>query len=144
MLLVTALFNFILSKKAKTKSPKKPQENYSDKGLTTVCVAERAGSESTVSFFHMMIGRRGREVAHTTPDLCLGLGDRSESIQAMLDVEQTAAPKEIGKERRSRKERRLIWFRGKEEPVEREMEEIDSYCEQEPDTASDTAPMITD
>lgn len=144
MLLVTALFNFILSKKTKTKSPKRPQENYSDQGLTTVCVTERAGSDSTLSFVHMMIGRRGGVVAHTTPDLCLGLGDRSESVRAMLDLEQTTAPKETSKERRTRKERRLIWFRGREEPVEREMEEIDSYCEQEPDTTSDTAPMITD
>lgn len=143
MLLVTAIFNFILSKKTKTKSPKRPQENYSDQGLTTDCVTERAGSESTLSFYHMMIGRRGGVVAHTTPDICLDLGDRSESIQAMLNLEQTAAPKETDRERRSRKERRLVWFSSREEPVEREMEEIDS-CEQEPDTTSDTAPMITD
>lgn len=141
MLLVTALFNFILSKK--TKSPKRPQENNSDQGLTTVCATERAGSESTLSFFHMMIGRRRGEVAHTTPDICLDLGDRSESIQAMLNLKQTAAPKETGRERRSILERRLVWFRGREEPAEREMEEIDS-CEQEPDSTSDTAPMITD
>lgn len=142
MLLVTALFNFILSKKTKTKSPKRPKENYSDQGLTTLCVTDKAGSESNLSFFHRMIGRRG-VVAHTTPDICLDLGDRSESIQSMLNLELTAIPKDAGRERRSRKGMRLMWFRGTEEPVEREMEEIES-CEQEPDTTSDTAPMITD
>lgn len=144
MLLVTAFFNFILSKKTKTKSPKRPQETYSDQGPTTACVTERAGSDSTISFFHMVTGRRGGELAPATRDRCLGLGERGESVQAMLELEQTAAPKDTDRERRRWKERRLISFRGREEPVEREMEEMDGYCEPEPDTTSDTAPMITD
>uniref|UniRef100_A0A3B5B949 Transmembrane protein 72 n=1 Tax=Stegastes partitus TaxID=144197 RepID=A0A3B5B949_9TELE len=137
MLLVTAFFNFILSKKAKTKSPKRPQESYSDQGPTTVCVTERTGPESTFSFLHMV---RGEGLALANTDRCLGLGERGESVQAMLEMEQT--PKDTDRERRWWKERRLIFFRSREEPVEREMEEMDGYREPEPDTTSDTAPMI--
>ncbi|KAF3842140.1 hypothetical protein F7725_024091 [Dissostichus mawsoni] len=71
-------------------------------------------------------------------------GERGESVQAMLELEQTAAPKGTDRERRWWKEGRLISLRGREEPVEREMEEMDGYCEPEPDSTSDTAPMITD
>lgn len=142
MLLVTAFFNFILSKKSKTnKSPKRPQESHSDQGPTTVCVTEAADSDSNFSFLHMAPGRRGGGLALATRDRCLGPGERGESVQAMLELEQTAATAD--RERRRWKERRLICFRGsKEEPVEREMEEMDCYSE--PDTTSDTAPMITD
>lgn len=139
MLLVTAFFNFILSKKSKAnKSPKRPQESHSDQGPTTVCVTEAADSDSNFSFH---AGRRGGGLALATRDRCLGPGERGESVQAMLELEQTAATAD--RERRRWKERRLICFRGsKEEPVEREMEEMDCYSE--PDTTSDTAPMITD
>ncbi|XP_070697586.1 transmembrane protein 72 [Pempheris klunzingeri] len=144
MLLVTAFFNFILSKKTKIKSPKRPQENHSDQGPTTVCVTEGASSHrQTFSFLHMMTGRRGGGLALTTRDGCLGSAERGESVQAMLELEQTAAPKDTDRERRRWKERRLMCFRGGEEPVEREMEEMGGYCEPEPDTTSDTAPMIT-
>ncbi|XP_068424849.1 transmembrane protein 72 [Clinocottus analis] len=144
MLLVTAFFNFILSKKTKIKSPKGPQESHSDQGPTTVCVTEGALSNSTVSFLHVVTGRRGGGLALATRGRCLGPGERGESVQAMLELEQTIAPKGTDGERRRWKERRLICLRGREEPVEREMEEMDSYCEPEPDTTSDTAPMITD
>ncbi|XP_074501763.1 transmembrane protein 72 isoform X1 [Sebastes fasciatus] len=149
MLLVTALFNFILSKKTKVKSPKRPQqESHGDQGPTTICVTEGAASNSTVSFFHTMTGRRGGGLALATRDHCLGPGERGESVQAMLELEleQTEAPKGTDGERRRRRwrERKLICLRGREEPVEREMEEMDGYCEPEPDTTSDTAPMITD
>ncbi|XP_078129803.1 transmembrane protein 72 [Sander vitreus] len=146
MLLVTAFFNFILSKKTKTKSPKRPQGSHSDQGPTTVYVTEGA-SNSTVSFFHVVTGRRAGVLALPNRDHCLGLGDRGDSIQAMLELEQTEAPKGTDREMRWKrrwKERRLICLRGREEPVEREMEEMDGYCEPEPDTTSDTAPMITD
>ncbi|XP_069000161.1 transmembrane protein 72 isoform X1 [Embiotoca jacksoni] len=151
MLLVTAFFNFILSKKTKTKSPKRQQESCGDQGPTTICVTERAGSASTFSFFHMVTGRRGVGLALTSRDRCLGLEERGESVQSMLELEQTAAPKDIDRERRSWGESTLICLRGREEPVEREreepvereMEEMDGYCEPEPDTTSDTAPMIT-
>ncbi|XP_070772704.1 transmembrane protein 72 [Enoplosus armatus] len=144
MLLVTAFFNFILSKKTKIKSPKRPQESHGDQGPTTVCGVEGAASDSTFSFFHMVTGRRGGGLALTARDRCLGPGERGESVQAMLELEQTAGPKDTDEERRRWKERRLVCFRGREEPVEREMEEMDGYCEPEPDTTSDTAPMITD
>nr|XP_043901793.1 transmembrane protein 72 isoform X1 [Solea senegalensis] len=142
MLLVTAVFNFILSKKTKNKTQKRPQERYSEQGLTTVCVPETAGADSSAS----SPGNRVGQVALTSRDRCLSLGERGESVQAMLQLEQTALPKDIDRERKRRrwKERRLISLRGREEPVEREMEEMDSYCEAEPDTTSDTAPMITD
>lgn len=142
MLLVTAFFNFILSKKTKTKFPKRPQESYSDQGLTTVCVTE--SPDDTFSLFHMVTGRRGARLALTARDRSLGPGERGESDQAMLELEQTAAAKETDRERRKRKERRPICLKGREELVEREMEEMEGYCEPEPDTTSDTAPMITD
>ncbi|XP_036978632.1 transmembrane protein 72 [Acanthopagrus latus] len=143
MLLVTAFFNFILSKKSKTnKSPKRPQESQSDQGPTTVCVTEAADSDSNFSFLHMAPGRRGGGLALATRDRSLGPGERGESVQAMLELEQQTAAT-ADRERRRWRERRLICFRGsKEEPVEREMEEMDCY--NEPDTTSDTAPMITD
>ncbi|XP_070834156.1 transmembrane protein 72 [Chaetodon trifascialis] len=144
MLLVTAFFNFILSKKTNIKSPKRTQESHSDQGPTTVCVAEGAASDSSFSFLHTGTGRRGVGLALTTRDRCLGSGESGESVQAMLQLEQTAAPKDADRERRRWKERRLRSFRGREEPVEREMEEMDCYSEPEPDTTSDTAPMITD
>ncbi|KAK2824245.1 hypothetical protein Q5P01_021420 [Channa striata] len=143
MLLVTALFNFILSKKTKTKSPKRPQESHGDQSLTTICVTERAGQQHTFSFFHMIIGRRGGGLGLTTQDRCISLEERGEIVRAMLNREQTAETEDTGRERGSWKERRLISFRGKEEPVEKEMEEINRCCEPDPDTTSDTAPMIT-
>ncbi|XP_029926764.1 transmembrane protein 72 [Myripristis murdjan] len=144
MLLVTAFFNFILSKKAKAESPKGPQDSYNDQGLTTVCVTERGGSGNNFSFFHMMGSRRGTGLALTSRDRCLGLGERGETIQAMLELEQTAAPKETERQRRRWKDRRQVCLTGRQGPVEREMEEFERYCEPEPETSSDTAPMITD
>lgn len=144
MLLVTAFFNFILSKKTKTKSPKMPQESYSDHGPTTVCVTEGAPSESSFSFLHIGTERRGAGLALATRDCRLGPGERGESVQAILELKHTTAPKERDRERRRMKERRLIFFRRREEPVEREMEEMECYSEPDADTTSDTAPMITD
>lgn len=141
MLLVTAFFNFILSKKTNTKSHKRPQDGHSDQGLTTVCVTEGAPSDTNFSFLHTGTGRRGGILTVTTRDRCLGPGERGESVEAMLELEQAAAPKERDRERGRWKEKRLIFFRRQEEPVEREMEEM-YYSE--PDTTSDTAPMITD
>ncbi|KAM4600303.1 transmembrane protein 72 [Fundulus diaphanus] len=136
MLLVTAFFNFILSKKAKTKSTKSPLESNSDQGLTTLCVTERSVSNGTSSFFQAVTGRKGGEMALVDPDP----PERGESVQAMLSQERTVAPAHTERSRR-RWWKRIIWFRAGEEPVEREMEEMN---EPEPDTTSDTAPMITD
>ncbi|CAJ1067570.1 transmembrane protein 72 isoform X2 [Xyrichtys novacula] len=145
MLLVTALFNFILSKKTKKKSPKRPQDSHSPPGLSTVCVTEGPTSDgASFSFLHMMSGRRGGGPTLTTRDHHLGPGERGESVQAMLELQQTTAPKDSDREKRWWKERGLMCFRGREEPVEREMEEMDRYGEAEADTTSDTAPMITD
>lgn len=142
MLLVTAFFNFILSKKTKTKLPKRPQESHSDQGLTTVCVTEGAHSDSSFSFLRNGMGRRGGGLALVSTERCLGPGERGDSVQAMLELDQTAARKDAEGERRRSKERKLMFFRRREEPAEREMEEMDCY--NEPDTVSDTAPMITD
>ncbi|KAM6956341.1 transmembrane protein 72 [Aplochiton taeniatus] len=132
MLLVTAFFNFILSKKPGTASPKGPQENYNDTGLTTVCVAERGGSESTFSFLHMATGRRGGSLAFAPRANGHHPGGRGgESTQAMLELEDTSALKSRERERRRMKERR-------------ETGDIDGYEESEPETTSDTAPMISD
>ena len=141
MLLVTAFFNFILSKKTKTESPKTPQDTHASHDVTAVRVTERSDSDSTASFFQ---GGGRREEVISGRDRCLDLGEVGESVQAMLKQVQTASPKDTGRERRTWKDRRLTWFGGREEPVEREMEEMDSYCEPELDTTSDTAPMITD
>ncbi|XP_015233135.1 transmembrane protein 72 [Cyprinodon tularosa] len=140
MLLVTAVFNFILSKKAKTKSSKSLLESNSDQGVTAVCVTERSGSNVTSSFLQAVTGRKGGEIVLADPDQCLDPHDRGASVQAMLELEQRAAPA-YTERRRTRWWGKIIWFRGREEPVEREMEEIN---EAEPDTTSDTAPMITD
>nr|XP_046258888.1 transmembrane protein 72 isoform X2 [Scatophagus argus] len=142
MLLVTAFFNFILSKKTKIKSSKRPQESNVDQSPTTVCITEAAASDGNFPFLHVGTGRRGGGAPLTTRDWFLSPGERGESVQAMLELEQTASPAD--RERRRGKERRLIFFRGREEPVEREMEEMDCYSEPEPDTTSDTAPMIAD
>ncbi|KAM4606982.1 transmembrane protein 72 isoform 2-T2 [Polymixia lowei] len=144
MLLVTAFFNFILSKKTKAESPKGPQENYSDQGLTTVCVSERGNSGSTFSFFHMVTGRRGAGLALASRERCFGLGERGESIQAMLDLEPAAAPKERERASGIYKETRKVCFTDRGVRLERETEESERYCDPEPETTSDTAPMITD
>ncbi|KAM6916206.1 transmembrane protein 72 [Xenentodon cancila] len=140
MLLVTAFFNFILSKKCK--SPKSPQDTHIDHNPTTVCVTEGSGLDSAVSFFQGVTGRR--EEAISGRDHCFDLGETGESAQAMLEQAQTPSPKVAGGERRRWKERRLVWFRGRPEPVEREMEEMNGCCDPEPDTTSDTARMIAD
>ncbi|KAM8859763.1 transmembrane protein 72 [Spinachia spinachia] len=144
MLLVTAFFNFILSKKTKIESPKRPQESHCDQGPTTVSVAEGAAANGTVSFFHMVTGRRGTGLALAARDRCLGPGEGGESVQTMLELEQTTATKGTDRDRRRLKERRPFCLRGREEPVGREMQDTDSYGELETDTTSDTAPMIAD
>uniref|UniRef100_A0A667WN54 Transmembrane protein 72 n=1 Tax=Myripristis murdjan TaxID=586833 RepID=A0A667WN54_9TELE len=55
-----------------------------------------------------------------------------------------SAPKETERQRRRWKDRRQVCLTGRQGPVEREMEEFERYCEPEPETSSDTAPMITD
>ncbi|XP_024916599.1 transmembrane protein 72 isoform X2 [Cynoglossus semilaevis] len=137
MLLVTALLNFILSKKTKNKSHKK------DQSLTSVCVSASTGPDRTISLSHMLAGKRGGQLDLTATHCRPGLEEGGESVQAMLELEQRAASTDTDRKRRW-KDRRLRIFKGKEEPVEREMEEMDGCCEPEPDTTSDTAPMITD
>lgn len=145
MLLVTAVFNFILSKKANPEPSKRQQEgSHGDQGPTSVCVTEGAPStENNFSFLHLGIGGRGGGMT-PTPIARLGLGEREESGEAMLKPEQTAAPRVGDRERRRWRERRrmMMFFRPPEEPAGREMEEMECYSE--PDTTSDTAPMITD
>ncbi|XP_026164730.1 transmembrane protein 72 isoform X3 [Mastacembelus armatus] len=104
---------------------------------------------SVVCFLHPVLvwhatipGRRGGGLGLITQNLSPSLEDSGESVQAMLDLEQTTIPKDTGRERRRWRDRTPACFRGREEPVEREMEEMDDYCE--PDITSDNAPMITD
>ncbi|XP_061913614.1 transmembrane protein 72 [Entelurus aequoreus] len=131
MLLITAFFNFILSKKTNTKCPKRPQEGYSDQGPTAVYVSEGPSANNVLSFLHVLTGKR----VATATDGPAGTG--GESFQAMLELEQT--PKE-----RRREEGKPMWMRGRGEVMEREMEEMREFGESEPETTSDTAPMITD
>lgn len=137
MLLLTALFNFILSKKTKVRPPKESQEGQSgNQGLAQTCATD-GGALSQSSFLHLGTGRR-------VGGLALAVRDRGESVQAMLEAEQTATPTDRDRERRRWRERRLIFSRRREEPVEREMEEMERCSEPDADTTSDTAPMITD
>lgn len=139
MLLLTAFFNFILSKKTKARPSKEPQEGQSgNQDLTPVCAADGGAlSHSSFSFLHSGAGRR-------VGGLALAIRDSGESVQAMLEAEQTAAPTDADKERSKWRERRLMFSRRRERPVEREMEEVERCSEPDADTTSDTAPMITD
>ncbi|XP_029962499.1 transmembrane protein 72 [Salarias fasciatus] len=142
MLLVTAFFNFILSKKTKTKSSKGPQGT--DQGPTSIHVTERGVPNSASAFFHIVAGRRGAGLSLGSRDPGLIQEETGETVQAMLELQQTAAATETDKKRRRWREKGLRCWRGGEEPIEREMEEMEQYCQPEPDTTSDTAPMITD
>lgn len=142
MLLLTALFNFILSKKTKVRPSKQQQEGQSgDQGLTAMCATDGGAlSQSSFSFLHLGTGRR-------VGGLALAIRDSGESVQAMLEAEQAVAPTDADRERRRWRERRLIFSRHREQPVEREMEEMEEMercSEPDADTTSDTAPMITD
>uniref|UniRef100_A0A4W5LWH6 Transmembrane protein 72 n=1 Tax=Hucho hucho TaxID=62062 RepID=A0A4W5LWH6_9TELE len=130
MLLVTAFFNFILSKNTETVSPKDLEDNV---GITSVCVSERGGTEHTFSFLHMALGRRGAGLAFVPRESGLGVGERGESSRAMLEVEMEQAGSEL-----ERKKRHVHFQNSATE--ETEMEE---YHDFEPETTSDTAPMIT-
>lgn len=134
MLLLTAFFNFILSKKTKVRPSKQPQEGQSgNQGLTPMCATDGGAlSQSSFSFLHLGTGRR-------VGGLALAIRDSGESVQAMLEAEQTVAPSDADRERR-----RWIFSRRREQPVEREMEEMERCSEPDADTTSDTAPMITD
>lgn len=141
MLLVTAFFNFILSKKEKTEPPKRPQDNYRDP--VPMCVTERGDTEHPFSLLHMVTGRRRPGLAFVARDSGLALGERGESTQAMLEMEQqTEGSAERERERRKGKEKRQVRFRISEAPEETEMEEMEENGD--PETSSDTAPMITD
>uniref|UniRef100_H3C1W9 Transmembrane protein 72 n=1 Tax=Tetraodon nigroviridis TaxID=99883 RepID=H3C1W9_TETNG len=138
MLLLTGLFNFLLSKKTKVRPSKEPQEGQSsNQGLTPMCATDGGAlSQSSFSFLHSGTGRRAGGLA-------LAIRDSGESVQAMLEQEQTAAPPDEDRERRRWRERRLIFSRRQEQPVEKEMEEMECYSQPDTDTTSDTAPMIT-
>ncbi|KAM9726346.1 transmembrane protein 72 isoform 2-T2 [Menidia menidia] len=109
---------------------------------------------SVVCFLHPVLvwhatipvtGQRREELPVSDKARCLGLLERGESVQAMLEEEQRAESEGANMQRkRWWKKRRPIWLKGREEPVEREMEEMEEYNEPEPGTTSDTAPMITD
>ncbi|KAI4877630.1 hypothetical protein NFI96_022993, partial [Prochilodus magdalenae] len=58
MLLLTGVFNFILSKKKKTSSSKQSSDSYGDPTLSTVCINESGETEQTFSFFHIISGKR--------------------------------------------------------------------------------------
>lgn len=126
MLLLTASFNFILSKKPK--APKGPQESYGDPDLTTVCITEH--TDQSFSFLKLVWRSRKEDRLNLTSSDDLGSSERGDSVQAMLDTQK----------RRDRRNRACFGGGRQEELMEREMEEMDkSY-----DTTSDTEPMITD
>lgn len=134
MLLVTALFNFLLSKKPKAMSPKRPQECSSEQTLATVCITEQ--TDTSFSLLNLVWGRKEDRLSLANRDH-LDSSERRDSAQAMLELQLR---NEVT-ERRKKMDR--IFFRSrKEEPVEREMDEMGGSCDPEIDTTSDTAPMI--
>uniref|UniRef100_A0A8C6TV16 Transmembrane protein 72 n=1 Tax=Neogobius melanostomus TaxID=47308 RepID=A0A8C6TV16_9GOBI len=132
MLLVTAFFNFLHSKKPK--ATKGPQQSFSDQNLTTVCITEQTNQSFSFLKFVWSSKKEDRLALTSSDDLCSS--ERGDSVQAMLE------PRNKVRDEQKRRDRRLICFGGsrREKPVEREMEEMDKSC----DTTSDTAPMITD
>ncbi|CAL8256676.1 unnamed protein product [Lota lota] len=157
MLLVTACFNFLLTKKPQEGSSKGLQEADDEQGLPPAGIAEMGKPQnifsSSSSFFQMGKGWGGGEeggslvCAAEGSVSALGEGEES-SAQVMLDPEPT---KEGDRGRRSKgwrwgrsswRERRQVFFVDRGDPVEREMEEMERYGERE--TTSDTAPMIPD
>ncbi|KAJ0005144.1 hypothetical protein NQD34_011358, partial [Periophthalmus magnuspinnatus] len=126
MLLVTAFFNFILSKKPKGSIDK--HESGSDQNLTTVCITEQ--SDKSFSFLKLVWRSRKEDklaLIKSEEEEDLGSCERGDSIQTML------TPKHKGRDW----ERELVCFQGsKEEPLE----EMDKSC----DTTSDTTRMILD
>lgn len=140
MLLLTAFFNFILSKKTKVRPSKQPEEAQGgNQGLSPRCATDGGAlSQSSFSFLNVGTGRRAGGLA-------IPIRDSGESVQAMLDAEQAVAGRQGDRKKKRWRERRLIFSRSRQEPpVEREMEEMERRSEPDADTTSDTAPMITD
>ncbi|XP_062851282.1 transmembrane protein 72 [Trichomycterus rosablanca] len=54
MLLLTGLFNFILSKRKNPDPPKQPRDFHGDTALSSLCVTETEGTEKTLSFSHII------------------------------------------------------------------------------------------
>ncbi|KAK0137946.1 Transmembrane protein 72 [Merluccius polli] len=150
MLLVTACFNFLLTKKPTGGSFKGLHGHYDEQGLPPVGVMETGKLQSifssSFSFFNVGKGWRGggdgegRSLACAAEESVSALGEGEESLaQVMLDLEPT---KDEDREKRrwgwSWRERRQVCFTDRVDPVEREMEEMERYGE------TDTAPMIPD
>uniref|UniRef100_A0A3P9HC74 Transmembrane protein 72 n=1 Tax=Oryzias latipes TaxID=8090 RepID=A0A3P9HC74_ORYLA len=141
MLLVTAIFNFILSKKTNVKDTKISHVCHSNLDLTTLRDIERSDSSNTFPFLHAKTGRREDGLNLSDREHRLSPEHKGEHTQTMLEKRQTPSSDDTGKTRWTWRDKSLTWFRGREELVERELEEMEVYCE--PETTSDTAPMIT-
>ncbi|KAL0964143.1 hypothetical protein UPYG_G00319680 [Umbra pygmaea] len=137
MLLVTAFFNFILSKNTQRVSPKDQENNVE---MTSMCVSERGGTEHTFSFFHMAISSEGASLAQVTRGSDLGVRERGEISWDMQDVELPGSGLErlINRGDRRKDKKRHVYLQNGA-TVETEIEDYN-----EPETTSDTAPMITD
>uniref|UniRef100_A0A3P8ZTQ4 Uncharacterized protein n=1 Tax=Esox lucius TaxID=8010 RepID=A0A3P8ZTQ4_ESOLU len=135
MLLVTAFFNFILSKNTQTVSPKDLDHNV---GTTSVCVSEGGGTKHTFSFLHMAMGRGGPGLAHVPRESGLGVGERGECSRAMLEVELPGSglKRVMNGGERMKKKTHVNLQNGATE--ETEMEEYHD----EPEITSDTDKMV--
>ncbi|KAJ8014038.1 hypothetical protein DPEC_G00036100 [Dallia pectoralis] len=129
MLLVTAFFNFILSKN----TPKVSAKDLGDSvGIMSVCASERGGTKH--------LGRCGSGPAHVPRESGLDVGERGECSQAMLEVEMPGSGlKQVMNRREWKKEKKTHVNSHNGATEENEMEEYHD----EPEITSDTAPMIT-
>ncbi|KAL7877781.1 hypothetical protein SRHO_G00044240 [Serrasalmus rhombeus] len=134
MLLLTGLFNFILSKK-KTSSSKNSGESYGDPALSSVCVNESGETEQTFSFFHIISGRKVSFLPTNSrlqsPSLAF-----SDSSQAMLGPDH---PSQHDHTQMRKADGRNVHLIESFRQDETEMEEYDIEPEE---TTSDKAPII--
>ncbi|XP_072533053.1 transmembrane protein 72 [Salminus brasiliensis] len=133
MLLVTGVFNFILSKKKKTSSTKQSSESYGDSALSAVCVNDSGETEQTYSFFHIISGRRVSFLPNNSR-----LQRPSASSHGTLEPDHPS-PKTNDQRPMRKADRRNVQFVESFRQDETEMEEYDMEPEV---TTSDKAPMI--
>ncbi|XP_066536048.1 transmembrane protein 72 [Hoplias malabaricus] len=130
MLLVTGLFNFILSKKKKTSSSKPSSDCYGEPALSTACVNESGETEQIHSFFRVISGGRVSFMRTSSR-----LQRPSESSQTELETDHSS--QHTDRTERKTEQRNVHLIQNFRED-ETEMDEYDVESE----TTSDKAPMI--
>ncbi|XP_030628559.1 transmembrane protein 72 [Chanos chanos] len=129
MLLVTGFVNFILSRKKKAEQSKETGEP----GLSTIYVSDMGENEQSVSFFHVITGKRASFFPISSV-----LQSPADSTQAMLDPHHPATH---GPRARGKGDKRHVRF---VKGLDQDKTEMDGYHDMELETTSDKAPMIPD